>query len=397
MIQLSQRLQALPGYPLAEIPTIKRRLIEAGVDVIDLGAGDNDVPADTSIVEAMRDAVRVPALGRYGFQQGLLAFRQAASRWLERRFGQRFEPVSELLPLVGSKEGLSHLPHAVINPGDVAIVPEPGYQAYIGGSILAGAEVHIAPLRGDRHFLVELDALPEAVLRRARIVFLNYPNNPTSAIAPRDYLERTVAACRKHGILLAYDNAYCDLTFDGYVAPSIFEIGGAREIAIEFFSLSKSFSMTGWRIGFAAGRPELIGALTRVKSYVDTGPWLAIQQASVTALDHAETLVVPIRDELARRRDAAVAALRDAGFTVEVPKAAMYLWVALPDGVASAAFARRALEERGVVVLPGSGFGPSGEGYFRIALVTPPARLAEAIGRLGELLVQARGALATTA
>lgn len=397
MIQLSQRLQALPGYPLAEIPTIKRRLIEAGVDVIDLGAGDNDVPADTSIVEAMRAAVRVPALGRYGFQQGLPAFRQAASRWLERRFGQRFDPVSELLPLIGSKEGLSHLPHAVINPGDVAIVPEPGYQAYIGGSILAGAEVYIVPLRADRHFLVELDAVPEPVLRRARIVFLNYPNNPTSAIAPRDYLERTVAACRKHGILLAYDNAYCDLTFDGYVAPSIFEIAGAREIAVEFFSLSKSFSMTGWRIGFAAGRPELIGALTRVKSYVDTGPWLAIQQASVTALDHAETLVVPIRDELARRRDAAVAALRDAGFTVEVPKAAMYLWVALPGGVVSAAFARRALEERGVVVLPGSGFGPSGEGYFRIALVTPAARLAEAIGRLGELLVQARGALATTA
>jgi LL-diaminopimelate aminotransferase len=397
MIQLSQRLQALPGYPLAEIPTIKRRLLDAGVDVIDLGAGDNDVPADGSIVESMREAVGVPALGRYGFQQGLLAFRQAASRWLERRFGQRFNPVSELLPLIGSKEGLSHLPHAVINPGDVAIVPEPGYQAYIGGSILAGADVHIAPLRADRNFLVELDALPAPLLRRARIVFLNYPNNPTSAIAPHDYLERTVAACRTHGILLAYDNAYCDVTFDGYVAPSIFEIPGAREIAIEFFSLSKSFSMTGWRIGFAAGRPELIAALTRVKSYVDTGPWLAIQQASVTALDNAERLVAPIRDELARRRDAAVAALREAGFTVEVPKAAMYLWVALPGGVASAVFARRALEDRGVVVLPGSGFGPSGEGYFRIALVTSPARLTEAIGRLGELLVQARGALATTA
>jgi LL-diaminopimelate aminotransferase len=397
MIQLSQRLQALPGYPLAEIPTIKRRLLDAGVDVIDLGAGDNDVPADGSIVESMREAVGVPALGRYGFQQGLLAFRQAASRWLERRFGQRFNPVSELLPLIGSKEGLSHLPHAVINEGDVAIVPEPGYQAYVGGSILAGADVHIAPLRADRNFLVELDALPAPLLRRARIVFLNYPNNPTSAIAPHDYLERTVAACRTHGILLAYDNAYCDVTFDGYVAPSIFEIPGAREIAIEFFSLSKSFSMTGWRIGFAAGRPELIAALTRVKSYVDTGPWLAIQQASVTALDNAERLVAPIRDELARRRDAAVAALREAGFTVEVPKAAMYLWVALPGGVASAVFARRALEDRGVVVLPGSGFGPSGEGYFRIALVTSPARLTEAIGRLGELLVQARGALATTA
>jgi LL-diaminopimelate aminotransferase len=301
-----------------------------------------------------------------------------------------------LLPLIGSKEGLSHLPHAVINPGDAAIVPEPGYQAYIGGSILAGADVHIAPLRAERGFLVELDAVPEAVLRRARILFLNYPNNPTAAVAPRDYLHRTVAACRRYGILLAYDNAYCDITFDGYVAPSIFEIDGAREIAIEFFSLSKSFSMTGWRIGFAVGRPELIGALTRVKSYVDTGPWLAIQQAAVTALDNAERLVLPIRDELARRRDAAVAALRDAGFSVEVPQAAMYLWVALPGGIASADFARRALEERGVVVLPGSGFGPSAEGYFRIALVTAPARLAEAIGRLGELLAQARGTLATT-
>jgi len=366
------------------------------VDVIDLGAGDNDVPADASIVEAMREAVGVPALGRYGFQQGLPEFRQAASRWLERRFGQRLDPVTELLPLIGSKEGLSHLPHAVINPGDVAIVPEPGYQAYIGGAILAGAEVHIAPLRAEQRFLVELDTLPESVLRRAKIVFLNYPNNPTSAIAPRDYLARTVAACRRHGILLAYDNAYCDLTFDGYVAPSIFEIEGARDVAVEFFSLSKTFSMTGWRIGFAAGRPELIGALTRVKSYTDTGPWLAVQQAAVTALDNTERLVVPIRDELQRRRDAAVLALRDAGFAVDVPSAAMYLWVALPEGVPSATFARRLLEERGVVVLPGSGFGPAGEGYFRIALVTPSARLTEAIGRLGEFLVQTRGALATT-
>ncbi|HET8623280.1 MAG TPA: aminotransferase class I/II-fold pyridoxal phosphate-dependent enzyme [Gemmatimonadales bacterium] len=396
MIESSQRLRALPGYPLAEIPTIKRRLLQAGVDVIDLGAGDNDVPADSSIVEAMRDAVRDPALGKYGFQQGLMEFRQAAARWVERRFGQRFDPVTELLPLIGSKEGLSHLPHAVINPGDVAIVPEPGYQAYIGGSILAGADVHTAPLRAERQFLVELDALPEATLRRAKIVFLNYPNNPTSAIAPREYLVRTVAACRRYGILLAYDNAYCDLTFDGYVAPSIFEIEGARDVAIEFFSLSKSFSMTGWRIGFAVGRPELIGALTRVKSYVDTGPWLAIQRAAITALDHAERLVSPIRDELARRRDAAVAALKEGGFAAEVPKAAMYLWVALPEGIASAAFARRALEERGVVVLPGSGFGPAGEGYFRIALVTSASRLGEAIGRLSELLAQSRGTVATT-
>ncbi len=398
MITFSDRLLALPGYPLAEIPSIKRRLMEAGVDVIDLGAGDNDTPPPPVAVEAMNAALKNPALSKYGFQQGLLEFRQAASRWVERRFGLHFEPVTETLPLIGSKEGLSHLPFAVVNPGDVAIVPEPGYQAYIGGSLLSGAEPYIAPLRKEQKFLLELDRLPESVLKRAKIVFVNYPNNPTAAVATPEYLERTVAACRKYGILLAYDNAYCDLTFDGYRAPSIFEITGARDVAIEFFSLSKSFSMTGWRLGFAVGRPELIGALTRVKSYVDTGPFLAVQKAGVATLDNAERLVAPIRDELSRRRDAAVEALRTAGFPVEAPKAAMYLWIALPGDVPSAVFARRVLEETGVVVLPGSGFGPAGEGYFRIALTVGADRLATAAQRLGLMLERLRrGELATTA
>jgi LL-diaminopimelate aminotransferase len=276
MIEFSDRLRALPGYPLAEIPTIKRRLIEAGMDVIDLGAGDNDTPPPEVAVHAMTEALRDPANSKYGFQQGLPAFRQAASRWVERRFGLRFDPMAETLPLIGSKEGLSHLPYAVVNPGDVTIVPEPGYQAYIGGSILAGAEPYIAPLRPENDFLVDLERVPEAVLRRAKLVFVNYPNNPTAAVATPQYLERLVATCRRYDILLAYDNAYCDLTFDGYRAPSIFEIPGARDIALEFFSLSKSFSMTGWRLGFAVGRPELVTALTRVKSYVDTGPFLAV-------------------------------------------------------------------------------------------------------------------------
>jgi LL-diaminopimelate aminotransferase len=396
MIETSQRLRALPGYPLAEIPTLKRRLLEAGVDVIDLGAGDNDAPPPEVAVAAMTDALRDPAYSKYGFQQGLPAFRRAASSWVERRFGLAFDPARELLPLIGSKEGLSHLPFAVVNPGDVAIVPEPGYQAYLGGSILAGAEPDIAPLRPEHGFLLELDHVPDDVLRRAKIVFVNYPNNPTAAVATPAYLERTVAACRRHGILLAYDNAYCDLTFDGYRAPSIFEIDGARDVAVEFFSLSKSFSMTGWRLGFAVGRPELIAALTRVKSYVDTGPFLAVQQAGVAALDDAERLVVPIRAELEQRRDAGVAALREAGFTVESPKAAMYLWVPLPDGVPSAAFATRALEQTGVVVLPGSAFGPAGEGFFRIALTVGPERLREAATRLGRTLAATRrGELAT--
>jgi LL-diaminopimelate aminotransferase len=395
MIELSQRLRALPGYPLAEIPTLKRRLLEAGVDVIDLGAGDNDAPPPEIAVTAMTTALRDPAYSKYGFQQGLPAFRQAASNWLERRFGLGFDPSTETLPLIGSKEGLSHLPFAVVNPGDATIVPEPGYQAYIGGSILAGAEPYIAPLRPEHDFLLDLERVPDAVLRRAKLVFVNYPNNPTAAVATPEYLERTVALCRRHDILLAYDNAYCDLTFDGYRAPSIFEIPGARDVALEFFSLSKSFSMTGWRLGFAVGRPELIGALTRVKSYVDTGPFLAVQKAGAAALDQAETLVVPIREELERRRDAAVTALRAAGFALEPPKAAMYLWIALPTGIASAAFARRALEDTGVVVLPGSGFGPAGEGFFRIALTVGAERLRLAAARLGQTLgATRRGELA---
>ncbi|MEO7985323.1 MAG: aminotransferase class I/II-fold pyridoxal phosphate-dependent enzyme [Gemmatimonadales bacterium] len=397
MIELSQRVRSLPGYPLAEIPTIKRRLIESGMDVIDLGAGDNDTPPPAVAVAAMGEALRDPSYSKYGFQQGLPAFRQAAVRWVERRFGQRFDPATETLPLIGSKEGLSHLPFAVVNPGDVTIVPEPGYQAYIGGSLLAGAEPHVVPLRPENGFLLDLDRVPVDVLRRTKLVFVNYPNNPTAAVAPMEYLERTVATCRKHGILLAYDNAYCDLTYDGYRAPSIFEIPAARSVAVEFFSLSKSFSMTGWRLGFAVGSADLIGALTRVKSYVDTGPFLAVQRAGAAALDRAEELVEPVRAELERRRDASVAALRQAGFTLEAPKAAMYLWIALPAGIPSATFARCALEETGALVLPGSGFGPGGEGFFRIALTVGSERLRAAAERLGcTLAAMQRGELAPT-
>ena len=398
MIKPSRRLETLPGYPMAELPAVKRRLLEQGVDVIDIGPGDNDTPPPDVTLDTMASAVRTPALSKYGFQQGLPEFRQAAARWVERRFGQRFDPATELLPLIGSKEGLAHVVFAVADPGDVAIVPEPGYQAFLGGAILAGAEPYIVPLRSEQRFLLELERVPDEVLRRAKIVFVNYPNNPTAAVAPPEYLARTLPICRRYGILLAYDNAYCDVTFGDYRAPSIFETPGAREVAIEFFSLSKSFSMTGWRLGFAVGSQELIGALTRVKSYVDTGPWLAVQKAGAATLDQAEALVQPIRAELERRRDAGVAALREAGFQLDTPMGTMYLWVGLPTGIPSALFARRALEGAGVVVLPGSAFGPAGEGYFRIALTVSAARLAEAVHRLGGILEQMRsGALAGTA
>lgn len=391
MITISDRVGRLPGYPLARIPAIKRRLIEAGVDVIDLGAGDADGPPPKPVVDSLKLALDTTAYHKYGFQQGLPAFREAAVRWVERRFGQRFDATTEMLPLIGSKEGLSHLPLAVCNPGDIVVIPEPGYQAYIGGALLSGSQPLVMPLRPEKNFLVELTDLDEATLRRTRLVYVNYPNNPTAAIAPRDYLERLVATCRQYGIVLAYDNAYCDITFDGYVAPSIFEITGARDIAIEFFSLSKSFQMTGWRLGFTIANATLIGALTKVKSYVDTGPFLALQQAGAWTLDHAEELVLPIRDELQRRRDATVAALHTIGLDVAVPQAAMYVWVPLPAGIASADFASRALEEEGVVVMSGSGFGPGGEGFFRIALTVPSPRLREAVTRLGRTLAACRG------
>ena len=389
MIKANARVDALPGYPLAEIPSIKKRLMDQGVDVIDLGAGDADWKPAQPINDALVQALGELKYHKYGFQQGLPEFRQAIARFMEKRFGQQFDWATETLPLIGSKEGLTHLAFGVASPGDVVLVPEPGYQAYIGGAILSGSEPLICPLKADKDFLLDWESIPEATLRKTKLVYLNYPNNPTAAVASMEYLEKTVALCKKYDILLAYDNPYVDVTFDGYVAPSIFQVKGAREVAIEFLSLSKSYSMTGWRCGFAVGRKELIHILNRVKSYTDTGPWLAVQKAGIVALDRSEEFVKPFAAELQRRRDAALAVLRRDGFDVSTPKGAMYLWVPLPKGMPSAPFTRKVLEETGVVMLPGSGFGPSGEGFFRIALTLPSERIAEGIARVGSVLAKA--------
>ena len=387
--RLAPRVAALPGYPLADVPRRKRELMQAGVDVIDLGAGDADLPVPAEAVTGLKAAVDEPAMSKYGFQLGLPAFRDAVVRYHRRRFGTEFDPMTEVAPLIGSKEGIAHFAYAVAGPGDVAIVPEPGYQCYLGGSVCAGAQPHMYPLTPRTDFLVELGELPRDLLRRTRVVFLNYPNNPTSAVAPREYLERTVEACREFGIALAYDNPYVELTFDGYRAPSIFEIDGAREVAVEFHSCSKSFSMTGWRLGWAVGGRELIGALTMIKNYHDTGPFLAIQRAVVPVLDRAEALVAPAVAAFRARRDAAVAAFRKAGFDATSPRATMYLWVPMPDGKGSAEFARAALEQEGVVIMPGAAFGPSADGYFRVALTVGEARLTEAAERMGRVLARA--------
>ena len=389
MIKANARVDALPGYPLAEIPSIKKRLMDQGVDVIDLGAGDADWKPAQPINDALVQALGELKYHKYGFQQGLPEFRQAIARFMEKRFGQQFDWATETLPLIGSKEGLTHLAFGVASPGVVVLVPEPGYQAYIGGAILSGSEPLICPLKADKDFLLDWDSIPEATLRKTKLVYLNYPNNPTSAFASMEYLEKTVAICKKYDILLAYDNPYVDVTFDEYVAPSIFQVKGARDVAIEFLSLSKSYSMTGWRCGFAVGRKELIHILNRVKSYTDTGPWLAVQKAGIVALDRSEEFVKPFAAELQRRRDAALTVLRRDGFDVSTPKGAMYLWVPLPKGMPSAPFTRKVLEETGVVMLPGSGFGPSGEGFFRIALTLPSERIAEGIARVGSVLAKA--------
>jgi len=371
---------------MAEIPARKRRLIQEGADVIDVGAGDADLAPPRAAVEALARAARDPAMSRYAFQLGLPAFREAAAAYLQRRFGVKCDPFTELHPLLGSKEGIAHLAMALLDVGDVAVVPEPGYAVYEGGTVLAGGESYRYALTPRTAFLLELEEVPAEVIGRTRLVYLNYPNNPTAAVATREYLERTVAFCRRHGIVLAYDNPYCEITYDGYVAPSIFEIPGAWDCAVEFHSLSKTFCMTGWRLGWAAGRAELIAALARVKNYVDTGAFLAVQAAGAAVLPQAEQLAREYVARFRERRDAMLPVLRAQGFEPETPRATLYLWVPLPEGLSSATFQRRALEEEGVVTVPGSGFGAGGEGFFRIALTVATPRLVEAAERLGKVL-----------
>ena len=386
MPRLTDRFNSLPVYALAAIPQKKRDLIARGMDVIDLGAGDADLAAPEAAMRALAEGARTPALNRYGFGLGHVAYREAISSWMKLRFGHEFDPLAQVVPLIGSKEGIVHLALAYLQKGDVAIIPEPGYGAYIGGTLLSDATPYKYALRPRTNFLVDLDEIPKDVLARTRLLYLNYPNNPTAAIAPFDYLERVVRVCQAHDILLVYDNAYSELTFDGYVAPSIFDIDGADKVAIEFHSLSKTYNMTGWRCGWAVGSRELCGALAKTKSFIDTGQFMAVQSAGVAALQSWKEFVPKNVAVFKERRDAAVAAFRANGFTCETPQASMYLWIPLPDGLPSAAFADRLMDEEGVIVLPGSSFGAGGEGFFRISFIAGPDRIAEAAVRAGRVL-----------
>jgi LL-diaminopimelate aminotransferase len=385
MIQLAGRFTNFPMYPLADVPQIKRELVARGVDVIDLGAGDADLAPPPAAVQALVAAAARPEMSRYPFQLGLPAYREAVSAWMSRRFAVTVDPYREVLPLIGSKEGIAHVAFAYVGPGDVTVFPDPGYLPYLGGTLLAGGEPYPVALRPGNDFLIPLEDIPEGIARRMRLLYLNYPNNPTAAVAPRSYLEDAVRFCRERGAMLVYDNAYSEIAFDGYRPPSIFEIEGAMDVAIEFHSFSKTYNMTGWRIGWAAGNADAIAALSRVKSFVDTGQFLPIQAAAAAALGSYDEWVPGNVAAFRERRDVLVTALQNAGFPVSTPAATMYLWVPVPGGM-SEAFARRALMEQGVVIMPGAALGSGGEGFFRAALTLPPARLQEAALRIGALL-----------
>jgi LL-diaminopimelate aminotransferase len=382
----SRLLASLPTYPLAGFKERRLQLESRGVDVIDLGAGDADLAPPPAVVEAIQRAVEDPTKSRYPFQVGLPAFRHAVSSWMRARFGIDVDPMTEVLPLIGSKEGIAHLPFAVMNPGEVGVMPDPGYPAYFGGTVLAGGEPWMVPLRPENDFLIPLGDLPGDVVERTRILYLNYPNNPTAATAPDSYLAEAITFCREHEAVLVQDQAYSEMGFDGYRPPSILQLEGARDVAIEFYSLSKTYNMTGWRLGWAVGNRELIAGLARIKTMVDTGAFLGVQAAGVAALESWAEWVPGNVAVFQARRDRAVAELRKAGFDVPCPRATMYLWTPVPSGEPSVDFAERCLDREGVMVLPGASLGAGGEGFFRIALTVAEERLAEAAKRLGRLL-----------
>ncbi len=384
-IREARRVRELPPYLFARIDRLKSEVAAKGVDIIDLGVGDPDRPTPDAIVEAMDAAIRKPENHRYPAYAGSRAFRASCAEYLKKRTGVSLDPEREVLGLIGSKEGIGHLPLAFIDPGDVSLVPDPGYPVYQTATRFCGGEPYFLPLKEENGFLPDLDRIPKTVWKRAKLLFLNYPNNPTGARASGEFFEKAVELANRYGVLIAHDAAYFEI-YSGRKRPlSILEIPGGRDIAIEFFSHSKTFNMTGWRIAFAAGAPEAVDALGRVKNNLDSGQFTAVQDAGIAANERPAKERDAIRKIYADRRRATVKRLQKAGFRVFDAGATFYVWIRTPGGMDSTEFAMRALELAGVVVTPGVGFGPSGEGYFRLALCQEESRVAEAVGRLAEI------------
>lgn len=375
-------LDHMAPYLFAQIDAKRDALRAQGVDVISLGIGDPDQPTPDHIVDAMVAAIGDPKNHQYPDYAGSAAYRAACASWMEHRFGVEVDPQREVLALIGSKEGIAHLHTAFVDPGDYVLAPSIGYPVYSGGATLQSANTYFMPMREEDGFLADFSQVPDEVLGRAKIMFLGYPNNPTGACATEEYFDRAIAFCLEHDLLLAHDNAYCDICFDGYRAPSILERPRARECCIEFFSLSKSYNMTGWRIAFACGNERAVSALGTVKNNLDSGQFTAVQDAAIAALTGSQDCVAELCALYGRRRDLVVGALRSIGVECNAPKATIYVWAKVPAGETSASFATRLLEKAHVVVTPGSGYGPGGEGYIRISLTTPDDRLLEAAQRM---------------
>jgi len=384
-MQFAKRIEKLPAYLFAEISKKIAEKRAQGVDVISFAIGDPDLPTPGHILDALAEASRDPVNHRYPESEGLPELREAIARWYERRFGVALDPEKEVLPLIGSKEGIGHIAFCFIDPGDLALVPDPGYPVYSVGTLLAGGEPYFLPLTEENEFLPDLDAVPDETAARAKILWLNYPNNPTGAVADLRFFERAVAFARKHGLAVLHDGPYSEVAFEGYRPASFLQAEGAKEVGIEFHSLSKSYNMTGWRIGMAAGNAEIINALMRLKSNLDSGIPQAIQRMAIEALGGPQDCIEEHNRIYERRRDRLVAALSKLGLRLRPPKASLYLWARVPEGMTSVGLATRLLDEAAVVVTPGIGYGPSGEGYIRLSLTIPDDRLEEGVRRMEAL------------
>ncbi len=383
--RLAKRILDLPPYLFAELDRAKAQLEAQGKEVISLGIGDPDMPTPEPIIEALKREAEEPANHRYPSYEGLLKFRQAVSEWYEKRFEVSLDPVCEVISLIGSKEGIAHLPLAFIDPGDVGLYTDPGYPVYRVAISFAGGDAVGIPLKEGNGFLPDLEKIPDDLARKAKLLYINYPNNPTAATADVEFFERVVAFAKRHDILVCHDAAYTEISFDGYKAPSFLQAKGAREVGIECHSLSKTFNMTGWRIGFCAGNEDAVAGLGKVKTNIDSGVFQAIQYAGVEALLGNGKIPEELSEVYQRRRDLVIEGLRACGLSPFFPRAAFYVWCPVPGGVGSKEFAGKLLTETGVVVTPGVGFGEHGEGYFRITLTQREEKLAEALGRIQEV------------
>ena len=379
-MRISKRVGSLPPYPFAELDRILSAKRAAGEDVISLHVGDPDLPTPRHIVEALQEAAEDPTTHRYPSYYGLPALRVAVAEFYRRRFEVDLDPDTEVLPLIGSKEGLAHLSFAFLDPGDEALVPDPGYPVYSIGATLAGGCPVSIPLEPERQFLPDFDRVAPGPA--ARLLWLGYPSNPTGAVADRSIFERAVEFAARHDLLLCHDAAYSEMTFDGYVAPSVLQASGSRDVAVEFGSLSKTYNMTGWRVGFAVGNAEAIGALSALKTNMDSGIFNAVQRAAVAALNGPQDHVDEMRAVYQKRRDVVVSAFRETGVAVEPPQGSIYVWVPTPDGRPCADYATAMLDATGVVVSPGTGYGPNGEGFIRVSLTVADDRLEEAMSRI---------------